>query len=224
MPALHSSRARFHLSALLLVGAWLTASLPSTRAAAQPGGHGSAVNISDSATDTGGADADASDAADECEFGTESPECAPDQRLGLDAAPPARRFASYSDLVSLVRGRVSLGLVLSPFTRGPLTRVRLEAEVVTRLRGQRGVELTARVGALLLGEGLDGLFLELTGSYLARVQPGGQVLLGAELGYARHFASLYVCAAAGLSVEVWARAPQHQVAPSVRLLLGHAFY
>ena len=50
-----------------------------------------------------------------------------------------------------------------------------------------------------------------------------RVLLGAELGYARHFASLYVCAAAGLNVLVWARAPDHQVAPSVRLLLGHAF-
>jgi hypothetical protein len=222
MPALHSSPARFHLSALLLVGACLTTTLPPTDAAAQAGGRETAVNNTDSSADADGVEARAN--AGECELGTERPECAPDQRLGLDAAPPARRFASYSDLVSLVRGRVSLGLALSPFPRGPLTRLRFEAEVVTRLRGQRGVELTARVGALLLGEGLDGLFVALTGGYLARVQPGGQVLLGAELGYARHFASLYVCAAAGLSVLIWARAPQHEVAPSVRLLLGHAFY
>ncbi|MBK8411021.1 MAG: hypothetical protein IPL19_24040 [Sandaracinaceae bacterium] len=223
MPALHSSASRFHFIPWLLVSAWLATGLPPTDAAAQAGQGARAVNNSD--TTVGVVEsAEGSAPAAECELGSESPECAPDQRLELDAARPARRFASYSDLVALVRGRVSLGLTLSPFTGGPLARLRFEAEVITRLRGQRGVELTARVSALLLGEGLDGLFVGLTGSYLARVQPGGQVLLGAELGYARHFASLYVCAAAGLNVLVWARAPDHQVAPSVRLLLGHAFY
>lgn len=206
MPGLHSPAPRLPFVALLVVSTWLAAWLPPEGASAQ------------------GADPEASPPGDECALDPESPACAPDQRLGLDAARPERRFASYSDLVALVRGRVSLGLTLSPFPRGPLARLRMEAEVVTRLRGQRGVELTARVGATLLGEGLDGLFVAVSGSYLARTEPGGQVLLGAELGYARHFASLYVCAAVGLRVEAWARVPHHQVAPSVRLLLGHAFY
>lgn len=197
MHALHSSRSGFSLTALLLAS-WLAAWLPSLEASAQ-------VSV-------------------DCEVSPDAPECAPDQRLSLDAARPSRRFASYSDLVALVRGRVSLGLVVAPFPTGPLSRVRLEAEVVTRLRSPRGVLVTARVGANLWGTGLDALFVSATVAYEARVQPGGQVTLGAELGYAHHFASLFVSAAAGGSVEVWSRSPSHRVAPSVRLLLGHAFY
>lgn len=197
MHALHSYRSGFSPTALLLAS-WLAAWLPSLESSAQ--------------------------ASVDCEVAPDTPECAPDQRLSLDAARPSRRFASYSDLVALVRGRVSLGLVLAPFPTGPLSRVRLEAEVITRLRSPRGVLVTARVGANLWGSGLDGLFVSATVGYQARVQPGGQVTLGAELGYARHFASLFVSAAAGGSVEVWSRSPSHRVAPSVRLLLGHAFY
>lgn len=197
MHALHSSRPGSSLHALLLSGGlaiWLLA----------PGAFAQAPV--------------------DCDRSPEAPECAPDQRLSLDPARPSRRFASYSDLVALVRARVSLGLVLAPFPAGPLSRVRLEAEVVTRLRAPRGVRVTARVGVNLLGAGLDGLFVASTVGYEARVQPGGQVTLGAELGYARHFASLFVSAAAGASVEVWSRSPSHRVSPSVRLLLGHAFY
>jgi hypothetical protein len=159
-----------------------------------------------------------------CEHGAETPDCAPDQHLERDAARPARRFASYSDLGALVRSRASVGLALSPFEEGPWTRLRFEAEVITKLKDERSVQLSVRVGAMLHGRGLTGLFLGLTGSYVTRVQPGGQVLLGAELGYAHHFGGLYLCAAAGVSIEMWARAPEHDVAPSVRLLLGHAFY
>ncbi len=154
----------------------------------------------------------------------DGPECAPDQRLGLDAAAPARRFASYSDLVSMVRGRVSLGLVAAPFPTGPLRRLRLEAEVVTWLRAPRGLGVTARVGVDLLGTGLDALFLSGTVTYVGRVQPGGQLLVGAELGYGRHFASLFLGASAGMSVGVWSRDGEHPLSPSVRLLLGHAFF
>lgn len=202
MHALHSFRPRFSVTALLMTS-WLTVWLLSRPASAQV-----IPNVE-------GVD---------CETSPEAPECAPDQRLSLDAARPSRRFASYSDLVTLVRARVSLGLVLAPFPEGGLSRLRFEAELVTRWRSPRGTQGVARVGVTLLGSGLDGLFLAAAVGYEARVQPGGRVSLGGELGYARHFASLFVSIAAGASVEVWSRSPSHRVAPTVRLLLGHAFY
>ena len=69
--------------------------------------------------------------------------CAPGQALTLDAARPARRFATYSDLVSLVRARVSVGLVLAPFQGAGVRRLRLELEAVTHLRSPRSVTLVA---------------------------------------------------------------------------------
>ncbi|MCA9535603.1 MAG: hypothetical protein KC593_18080 [Myxococcales bacterium] len=150
--------------------------------------------------------------------------CAPDQGLALDAARPSRRFATYSDLVSLVRARVSVGLVLAPFRAGPLSRLRFDVEAVTRLRTPRGVTVIGRVGANVIGSGLSALHVSATVGYVARGQGPGRVMLGAELGYARRFQALYLGASAGATVDVWGSAGSGSLAPIVRLVLGHAFY
>lgn len=151
------------------------------------------------------------------------PECAPDQGLTLDAERPTRRFASYTDVVRLVRGSVGVGLALAPFERPGVARLRLDVELVTLLRAPRGLSLAARVGGLVWGRGLDGLTLSVVGRY----QPPGQgafASVGMELGFAHRFQALYIGATLGADVIVWSRASQQPVAPSARLLLGHAFY
>jgi hypothetical protein len=147
--------------------------------------------------------------------------CAPDQRLTLDAPPPARRFASYSDVVSLARGSVSIGLVLAPFPRGPLTRLRVDVEAVTRLRSPRGLTVLGRLGVNLVGLGLDALFVAAAASYAPAAQARSRAWVGAELGYARHFQGLFLAAAAGAQVAL---SRGHRARPTARLVIGHAFY
>ncbi len=164
------------------------------------------------------------------------PTPSPDQSLELDAPAPRRRAASYADLGALLRARVRVGALVAPWA-SPWAWLRFDVELETELRAPQRVELRAAIQALVVGAGLQGLFVGLGAR--ARLRGGSLVRAEAELGYTFQRQGLLLGAALGVRAALHPRASRsgqsgeaglervagpRRLAPTLRVFLGHAFF